>query len=32
MSKDQRDRAHYLDPRGKRRCSSTKALALDKHN
>lgn len=24
-------RAHYLDPRGKRRCSSTKALALDKH-
>lgn len=36
-SKDQRDivpfrRAHYLDPRGKRRCSSTKALALHKHN
>lgn len=26
------DRAHYLDPRGKRRCSSTKALALHKHN
>lgn len=26
------DRAHYLDPRGKRRCSSTKALALDRHN
>ena len=24
--------AHYLDPRGKRRCSSTKALALDKQS